>query len=112
MDGIHAVCERTKADLAHVSERRGDVAHLRTTTDALLAQVEVTNQRLASLKTQMPLLDAVQDKAEAVATLLDDVRAAYELLAERHDAVEQVADKVTRLVKNLDARKPRAEAVA
>jgi ABC-type transporter Mla subunit MlaD len=78
----------------------------------LLSQVEVSNQRLASLKMQMPLLDAVQDKAEAVASLLDDVRAAYDLLAERQNAVEQVADKVTRLVKNLDARKPRAEQVA
>jgi len=39
----------------------------------------------------------VQDKAETVAALLDDVRAAYDLLAERQDVVEQVAEKVAGL---------------
>jgi len=116
VEGIYAVCERTKADLAYVADRRAEMAGLRTTTDALLAQTEAANQRLAALNTKMTLLDAVQDKAEAVAALLDDVRTAYDQLTERHAAVGQVADKVTRLVKNLDARKPRAasetEAVA
>jgi hypothetical protein len=97
VDEIHAVCARSKADMAHVADRRGELTSLRTTADALLSQVDTMNQRLTSLKTQMTLIDAVQDKAETVAALLDDVRAAYDLIVERQDVVEQVAEKISGL---------------
>jgi hypothetical protein len=97
VDGIHAVCERSRADLALLSDRRAEVQQLRASTDALLTQMAETDTRFAALTARQAAIDAVQAKADEVAALLDDVRSAYDLLSERHEVVDQIAEKVAGL---------------
>jgi len=93
-----------------VSQRRSEVASLRTSVDTLLTELNATDERIAALKAQQAMVDSVQAKAEGVAALLDDVSAAYELLSEQREVVDQVADKVASLDMGVIAPSSRADA--
>jgi len=97
VEAVHAVCARSKADLAYIADHRSDVLSLKNTVDTLLPRIVETDERLSSLDARSKVIDTVHSKAEAVATLLDDVRGAFDLLVEQRAVVDQVADKIAGL---------------
>jgi hypothetical protein len=83
VENVHQISARTKADLAHVTEHRGEVTALKGRVDELLSRIAETDQRIVAIDGRRKLVDEVQTKANAIVHLLDDVRTNLEALGER-----------------------------
>src|SRR4029077_10914031 len=49
VENVHAISARSKADLLHVTEHRGEVATLRSQVDLLLSRIGETDERIAAI---------------------------------------------------------------
>ena len=94
---MHQISARSKADLTHVIEHRGEVATLKNQVDLLLSRIAETDERIVAIDAKRKLVDEVQTKANAIVHLLDDVRINLETLGEQKAVVDHVAEKVAQL---------------
>ena len=94
---VHEISARSKADLAHVTEHRADVAALKSRVDELLSLIGQTDERIAVIDTRRKLVDEVQNKANAIVHLLEDVRINLETLGEQKAVIDHVSEKVAQL---------------
>ena len=65
--------------------------------DDLLSRIAETDDRIAVIDSRRKLVDEVQNKANAIAHLLEDVRINMESLGERKAVVEHTAERVAQL---------------
>src|SRR5262249_58769812 len=63
VENIHQISARSKADLAHVTEHRADVATLKGQVDLLLSRIEETDERMVAIDARRKVVDEVQTKA-------------------------------------------------
>ena len=91
------ISARSKADLTHVTEHRGEVATLKSQVDLLLSRIGETDERIVAIDAQRKLVDEVQTKANAIVHVLDDVRINLETLGEQKAVIDHVAEKVAQL---------------
>ena len=97
VENVHQISARSKADLAHVTEHRGEVTTLRNQVDLLLSRISETDERIVAIDAKRKLVDEVQTKANAIVHVLDDVRVNLETLGEQKAVVDHVAEKVAQL---------------
>ena len=97
VEAVHAISARSKADLDHVMQHRGEVASLRVHVDQLSSRIADTNQRVAAIDARRQLLEEVESKASVILDLLDDVRINVETIAEQKTVVDQVAQTAAQL---------------
>ena len=97
VETVHQISARSKADLSHVIESRGEVAALKIRVDELLSRIAETDERIASIDSRRKVVDEVQTKANAIVHLLEDVRINLETLGEQKAVVDHVAEKLARM---------------
>ena len=97
VETVHQISARSKADLTHVVEHRGEVTALKASVDDLLSRIAETNERMAIIDSRRKLVDEVQTKANTVVHLLDDMHVNLESLSEQKAVVDHVAEKVAQL---------------
>src|SRR6185436_10209598 len=73
VEQVHQISARSKADLAHVAENRGEIAALKNRVDELLSRIGETDDRIVAIDSRRKVVDEVQQKANAIVHLLDDV---------------------------------------
>ena len=83
VEQVHEIGARSKADLAHVAEHRGEVTALKNQVDLLLSRIADTDERIAGIDARRKLVDEVQAKTNAIVHVLDDVRINLETLGEQ-----------------------------
>ena len=94
---VHQISARSKADLNHVAEHRGEVATLKNQVDILLSRLAETDERIVAIEAKRKMVDEVQTKANAIVHVLDDVRINLETLGEQKAVIDHVAEKVAQL---------------
>ena len=97
VEAVHLISARSKADLEYVMQHRGDVAALKTQVEGLSSRVAETDQRVVSMDAHRKHLEEVENKANVILDLLDDVRINVEMIEEQKAVVDQVAQTVTEL---------------
>ena len=97
VEAVHLISARSKADLDYVMQHRGDVSALRTQVEGLSSRVAETDQRVVSMDAHRKHLEEVENKANVILDLLDDVRINVEMIEEQKAVVDQVAQTVTEL---------------
>ena len=97
VEHVHEISARSKADLVHVAEHRGELTALRNHVDLLLSRVTETDERIAGIDARRALIDEVETKTNAIVHVLDDVRINLETLGEQKAVVDHVAEKVAQL---------------
>jgi uncharacterized coiled-coil protein SlyX len=97
VQNVHEISARSKADLAHVTEHRGEVATLKGQVDLLLSRIGETDERIVAIDAKRKLVDEVQTKANAIVHVLDDVRINLETMGEQKAVIDHVAEKVAQL---------------
>jgi chromosome segregation ATPase len=97
VEAIHTISARSKADLDHVMQQRGEVAALRQQVDQLSSRMAETGQRVAAIDARRQALDEVESKANVILELLDDVRINVETIGEQKTIVDQVAQTAAQL---------------
>jgi DNA repair exonuclease SbcCD ATPase subunit len=97
VEAVHLISARSKADLDHVMQHRGEVAALKVQVDRLTSRIAETDQRLVSIDARRKLLDEVENKANAIADLLDDVRINVKTVGEQKAIVDQVAQTAAQM---------------
>ena len=113
VQNVHEISARSKADLAHVTEHRGEVATLKGQVDLLLSRIGETDERIVAIDAKRKLVDEVQTKANAIVHVLDDVRINLETMGEQKAVIDHVAEKVAQLEFTLqEARNTLARAPA
>src|SRR6185437_6434802 len=80
VESIYEISARSKADLDHVSEHRGDVATLKNSVDDLLSRMDEADDRIAAIDERRKVVDEVQHKTSAIVHVLDDIRVNLETL--------------------------------
>ena len=79
---IHEVSARSKADLQHVTQHRGEVVALKVSVDEVLKGIGETEERIAVIEARRKLVDEVQLKTNVISNMLADVRVNLESLSE------------------------------
>ncbi len=97
VEAVHLISARSKADLDAVMQNRGEVAALKMQVDWLSSQIAETDERFVSIDGRRKLLDEVENKANVILNLLDDVRINVETIAGQKAIVDQVAQTVAQL---------------
>ena len=97
VQGVHEISARSRADLNHVTEHRGEVATLKNQVDLLLSRIAETDERIVAIDAKRKLVDEVETKANAIVHVLDDVRINLETLGEKKAVIDHVAEKVAQL---------------
>jgi len=97
VEAVHLISARSKADLDYVMQHRGDVAALKTQVEALSSRITETDQRAVSMDAHRKHLEEVENKANVILDLLDDVRINVEMIEEQKAVVDRVAQTVTEL---------------
>ena len=97
VEAVHLISARSKADLDYVMQHRGDVAALKTQVEGLSSRMAETDQRVVSMDAHRKHLEEVENKANVILDLLDDVRINVEMIEEQKAVVDQVAQTVTEL---------------
>lgn len=97
VEAVHLISARSKADLDYVMQHRGEVAALKMQLDWLSSQIAETDQRFVSIDARRKLLEEVENKANVILNLLDDVRINVETIAGQKAIVDQVAQTVAQL---------------
>ena len=59
MAAIHEVSARSKADLQHVTQHRGEVVALKVSVDEVLKGIGETEERIAVIEARRKLVDEV-----------------------------------------------------
>ena len=94
---IHEVSARSKADLQHVTQHRGEVVALKASVDEVLKGIGETEQRIAIIEARRKLIDEVQVKTNAISNMLVDVRVNLESLSEQKTVIDHVVGNLSRL---------------
>ena len=97
VEAIHLISARSKADLDYVMQNRGEVAALKMQVDWLSSQIAQTDERFVSIDARRKLLEEVENKANVILNLLDDVRINVDTIAGEKAIVDQVAQTVAQL---------------
>ena len=97
VEAVHLISARSKADLDYVMQHRGEVSALKMQIDLLSSRVADTDQRVVSIVARRTLLEEVENKANAILDLLDDVRINVETIGEQKAVVDRVAQTVAQL---------------
>lgn len=97
VEAVHLISARSKADLDHVMQHRGEVAALKVQVDCLMSRLAETDQRLVAIDARRKLLDEVENKANAIADLLDDVRINVKTVGEQKAIVDHVAQTAAQM---------------
>ncbi|HEY2152432.1 MAG TPA: hypothetical protein VGH34_16605 [Vicinamibacterales bacterium] len=97
VEHVHDISARSKADLMHVTEHRGEVSALKTQVDLLLSRISETDDRIVAIDAKRKVVDEVETKANAIVHVLDDVRVNLETLGEQKAVIDHVAEKVAQL---------------
>jgi chromosome segregation ATPase len=97
VETVHMISARSRADLDHVVQHRGEVSALKVQVDHLSSRIADTNQRIVSIDARRTVLDEVETKATVIVNLLDDVRINVETIREQKALVDQVAQTVGQL---------------
>jgi chromosome segregation ATPase len=97
VQAVHAISARSRADLDHVMQHRGEVAALRQQVDQLSSRIVDTNHRVAAIDARRQLLEEVESKATVILDLLDDVRINVETITEQKAVVDQVAQTAAQM---------------
>ena len=67
---IHEVSARSKADLQHVTQHRGEVVALKVSVDEVLKGIGETEERIAVIEARRKLVDEVQLKTNVISNML------------------------------------------
>ena len=94
---IHEISARSKADLQHVTQHRGEVVALKASVDEALKGISETEERMAVIEARKKLVDEVQLKTNVISNMLADVRVNLESLNEQKSVVDHVVDNLSRL---------------
>ena len=97
VESIYAISARSRADLDHVAEHRGDLEQLKASVDDLLSRIGETDERIAAIDERRKVVDEVQHKTNAIVHVLDDIRVNLETLGEQKAVVDHVSEKVAQL---------------
>ena len=97
VEAVHLISARSKADLDYVMQHRGEVAALKMQVDRLSSRIAETDQRVVSIDARRKLLEEVENKANVILGLLDDVRINVETIGEQKAVVDQVAQTAAQL---------------
>ena len=97
MAAIHEVSARSKADLQHVTQHRGEVVALKVSVDEVLKGIGETEERIAVIEARRKLVDEVQLKTNVISNMLADVRVNLESLSEQKSVIDHVVGNLSRL---------------
>jgi chromosome segregation ATPase len=97
VEGIHAISDRSRADLEHVAAHRAEMVTLRDKLDGLLSTIAETETRIAAIDGRRKLVDEVQLKTNVIVNMLEDVRLNMDTLGEHKTIMEQAMADFTRL---------------
>jgi chromosome segregation ATPase len=92
VNGIHEIAVRSKTDLQHVADHRGELAALQETVDKLISLIAQTDDKVMLIEARKHLVDEVEAKSTMITNLLDDVRVNLEALGEQKALVAHVAE--------------------
>jgi hypothetical protein len=97
LNEVHLISARSKADLDHLLQHRGEVEALKTRVDHLLLEVAETDERIVAIEAHRHVVDEVHDKANATVHLLDDVRINLEVVGEQKVLLDHIGKKLGHL---------------
>ena len=94
---IHEISARSKADLQHVTQHRGEVTALKASVDEALKGIGETEERIAVIEARKKLVDEVQLKTNVISNMLADVRVNLESLSEQKSVIDHVVANLSQL---------------
>ena len=98
VENVHQISARSKADLAHVTEHRGEVADAQEPgRHAAVAHRRDRRAHRRHRREAARWSTKSQTKANAIVHVLDDVRINLETLGEQKAVIDHVAEKVAQL---------------
>lgn len=103
IDEVQQISAKSKADLQHVVEHRGEVDALRVRVEEALRGIGETEERIGVIDNRRKIVDDVHRKTNVIVHLLEDVRLNLEMVSEQKAVIDQVVEKVATLDETLRA---------
>ena len=90
IDEVQRISAKSKADLEHVVEHRGDVDALRDRVEEALRGIGETEERIGVIDARRKVADDVHRKTNVIVHLLEDARLNLEMVSEQKAVIDQV----------------------
>ena len=103
VDEVQQISGKSKADLQHVVEHRGEVDALRARVEEALRGIGETEDRVGVIEAKRKVVDDVHRKTNAIVHLLEDVRVNLEMVSEQKAVIDHVVENVATLDETLRA---------
>ena len=103
VDEVQQISAKSKADLQHVVEHRGEVDALRARVEEALRGIGETEDRIGVIEAKRKVVDDVHRKTNAIVHLLEDVRVNLEMVSEQKAVIDHVVENVATLDETLRA---------
>jgi chromosome segregation ATPase len=103
VDEVQQISAKSKADLQHVVEHRGEVDALRARVEEALRGIGETEDRIGVIEAKRKVVDDAHRKTNAIVHLLEDVRVNLEMVSEQKAVIDHVVENVATLDETLRA---------
>ena len=103
VDEVQQISAKSKADLQHVVEHRGEVDALRARVEEALRGIGEPEDRIGVIEAKRKVVDDVHRKTNAIVHLLEDVRVNLEMVSEQKAVIDHVVENVATLDETLRA---------
>ena len=97
IEGVHALGQKSQADLAAISERRAEIARATGELERLRDSLAGTQEKIVAIESRRQLVDDVQRKADTITHLLGDVQITLDSVSEQKAMVDHVFAELARL---------------
>ena len=97
IEGVHALGQKSQADLAAISERRAEIARATGELERLRDSLAGTQEKMVAIESRRQLVDDVQRKADTITHLLGDVQITLDSVSEQKAMVDHVFAELARL---------------
>jgi chromosome segregation ATPase len=97
IEGVHALGQKSQADLAAIAEGRAEIARATSEMDRLRDSLAGTQEKIAAIENRRQLVDDVQRKADSIKNILGDVQITLESVSEQKAMVDHVFAELARI---------------
>ncbi len=97
IESVHALGQKSQADLAAIAEHRAEIARATTEMDRLRNSLAATEEKILVIENRRQLVDDVQRKADTIVHMLGDVQLTLESVGEQKAMIDHVFGELARL---------------
>jgi chromosome segregation protein len=97
IEGVHALGQKSQADLDAIAERRAEITRAASEMDRLRDSLAATHERIVAIENRRHVVDDVQRKADTITNILGDVQITLDSVSEQKAMVDHVFAELARI---------------